>query len=761
LPSAATAVHDAWVHATFGVNPADYARGGKTPPAANDGPPGAPGAPAPPPGAPGGPDGGAPRPIALPQVSGDSQEALAASMKALDSIKLADAARGLFSITVNGKEVLITEAQADDLRAKARAAMQRNITHIFNRAEEALDRYKGQKDVDDDFPIVSRVVKAVETVRTWGEFEDPGEKLYEQIDFARKGAAAATALITGGQFEKAGRVFANAEAASYRALGMARAYCDGIQDGGSLSIKILEATRDTAFTVDAALAIVVTGGAATGAVGATTTVFGAEVATVGTANAIAVGAPIIAQVGTVAEKLALGDKIDWGKEALDLGIQLILAKFGGKIGQGIAGNVSKRLAGRLAADGIANLGVSKIVSSLVMQEGSATLQTVAHTLYDKLRGRDITWEQFGEQLEQALTDPQGLATAAVLGAVDAKMSHAPATPPPPPHSGGGGVPPHPGDPHAAPPAPPPAQPHAEKPADHPADTPPSHPAAPKPPPPPQLSPEQMALIAAHMQAQMAAQQHPAPAPHPPSPQPPTNAHPAEPPKVNGGRPSEPHVGAKPPAESTKVVAPHADPHAADAAGYAEALAKGDLTAAAGKLGRLPADSQLKRLADLKPNELAKIHEAAIAEFGPDSPQARMSDPVHRADLEFDPASAADRANERDTALRTEQKAGAKLKRYKPPAAKPGEKALKGDWVDENNKVYDGCSPAHRDNFDRNMAGKKGNFRSSLQKHLDNKNVDFVVVDLTGLELRPDQIAVVEKVILEIAGSDNPRIIRIP
>jgi hypothetical protein len=193
--------------------------------------------------------------------------------------------------------------------------------------------------------------------------------------------------------------------------------------------------------------------------------------------------------------------------------------------------------------------------------------------------------------------------------------------------------------------------------------------------------------------------------------------------------------------------------------FTEAVQKGDFTQAAQQLGQLDTNAQLKNLAGLDRATLSKMHAAAAKEFGPDSPQARASDPVHRDNLETDPAIGGKmRPNERDTALRTEQKVGAKLTRYTPPKPAPGQKALKGDWVDDNNKVYDGCSPAPKDHFDaRSIKG----FEASLKSHLTNANVDFVVVDLSELGLTPDQIAVVEKVIQDVAGPNNPKIVRIP
>jgi len=406
--------YDRWVLATLGIDPAGYpAKGteaGALAPAAGG------------PGVGAEPVGGGPRPIKMPSVSGDSKAALVASMQALDSISRADKANGLYTITINGQPQQITEQQVNDLRTKTQASIKHSVSEVQNRASSALSRYQAQKDVDDDHPIISRVVKFVEKVKTLGSFEDPGDDLGNQCTIASIQSTIAISNAYGLRFVDAANALADAEAASYKAAGLARAYCDGIQDGGSLSVKILEATRDTAFAVDAALAIVVTGGAASGAVGATTTAFGAEVATVTTANAIATAAPIMATVGNATARASLGEKVDWGATALDVGLQLFLAKFGGKAAEGIGGAVTKRLTSSMAADGIARIGVSKIVNSLILQEGSATLQVVTQTVYAKLRGKDITKEQFFDSLVDALSDPQGLAVAAVLGSLDAKIT---------------------------------------------------------------------------------------------------------------------------------------------------------------------------------------------------------------------------------------------------------------------------------------------------------------------------------------------------
>lgn len=71
-------------------------------------------------------------------------------------------------------------------------------------------------------------------------------------------------------------------------------------------------------------------------------------------------------------------------------------------------------------------------------------------------------------------------------------------------------------------------------------------------------------------------------------------------------------------------------------------------------------------------------------------------PPHEVDLGMDPAVGKWRGNERDTALRVEQKEGVSPERYR-----PGPPPDKGDWIDKaTGKVYDGCDPAPTAFFDR-------------------------------------------------------------
>jgi len=351
--------------------------------------------------------------IPVPQISGESKDALMRAMRTIDSIQPSERARGFFTIVMAEGTKQISKAQADNIRGKTRAALKRNISAIRLKAEAAMDRYSEQKRVNADQWAVSAVVTFARKVTTLGRFEDPGPTLTKEVEAARAGIAAAA---DANSFAKAAEAFAGAEAAAAKAAGIAQVYVAGMIEGAGASITMLEGTRDLAFITEAALATVAMAGIASGAIAASTTALGG-IGTVATANVIATAAPIAGGVAAAATKVALGDKVDWGAVAIDASLQLFIARFGGPATKGIAAAVTKRLAEKLAAKSIARIGLEKMVQAVVLQEGSTTLATAAQSLYAAMRGKDITWEQVFKTLLARLTDPKGLAVAAVLAGI--------------------------------------------------------------------------------------------------------------------------------------------------------------------------------------------------------------------------------------------------------------------------------------------------------------------------------------------------------
>lgn len=134
---------------------------------------------------------------------------------------------------------------------------------------------------------------------------------------------------------------------------------------------------------------------------------------------------------------------------------------------------------------------------------------------------------------------------------------------------------------------------------------------------------------------------------------------------------------------------------------------------------------------------------------------RAAHAAHRQNLGTDPATKGFRENEAETALRVERKLNIRLERYQPLSPQ-----MKGDWVDSHTgKVYDGCSPPDTRFFDRQMSN--GNYQKSLLSHVKNSNVDYVVIDTTGLNLTPAQVADLNSLVGHLTPEQQAKIVSIP
>jgi hypothetical protein len=126
--------------------------------------------------------------------------------------------------------------------------------------------------------------------------------------------------------------------------------------------------------------------------------------------------------------------------------------------------------------------------------------------------------------------------------------------------------------------------------------------------------------------------------------------------------------------------------------------------------------------------------------------------ARRRALGEDPAQGGKhRPNEEATAVRVEQQEGVKLERFHP------EDGQKGDWIDPaTGKVYDGCSPAKTEFFDKGFK----QYPAAMEDHLSHPSVQKVVVDVTDLNLSPAQQSQLTNYLDGLPASDQAKIIRI-
>lgn len=343
----------------------------------------------------------------LPKVTGNDQQDLVNVMAVVDSVRPSPVASGLYTTMIEGRTVELTQGQFDQLRGTAQRALKESLRKAKRKAEDAHDRYVAQSDVDKQHWIVAPIIK------TLGRVKDPGPFLLAWVSAASENAAAAEAALEKGNFAEAARFLAQSETAAVKASKMWEAYFEGIIGAGEMTVTVLEYTRDASFITLGILATIATAGAAAGAVGATTTVAGIEVGTATAANVIATGAPIAATLGTAGIQVALGDKIHWDKVALDLAISLVLAKFGGKLADGIF----RALAGNPGVQAVGRVAFGRIASSVLTGSASRAFTTTVETVYRSLKGQEVSWDKFTDELVERLTDPKALIIDAVMGAV--------------------------------------------------------------------------------------------------------------------------------------------------------------------------------------------------------------------------------------------------------------------------------------------------------------------------------------------------------
>jgi hypothetical protein len=350
--------------------------------------------------------------LLLPTVRGEGREALARVMRDIDGIRPSGNPERPFTMVVDGQPETLSAAQADEIRGKAAGVLKDHLRRVQVKAATAREGYQSQTEVDKQHWLVAPIVK------TLGRVKDPGPDLLAYVARANADVQSALEALAAGHLEQAAELLATAEGAALSATKMWQAYFQGIISAGEMTVTVLEITRDAAFATLAVLATIATGGAAAGVlsaegVGATTTVSGVEVGTATAANVVAAGAPIVANLAEAVAKVSMGDKVDWGALVVDTAIQIIIARFGGRV----TGGIAKALLGNPATESLAARVTEGVVHTAILHVGSTALTTAAQDAYRALRGQNITWQAFADDLIARLTDPKGLAVVAVTGAL--------------------------------------------------------------------------------------------------------------------------------------------------------------------------------------------------------------------------------------------------------------------------------------------------------------------------------------------------------
>lgn len=353
---------------------------------------------------------GPPRAAPVPTVEGRAESRrLVDAMADLKSIQPSSVASGVYDMVIAGKHQQVPKAKVDEAYKKIAKELRSALASVVSKAERALDSYNNQTAINKDQWIVSGVIEF------FGRVKDPGPELISQGSTATILAAEGMAAIERGDFVTAAIRLADAEAYASRAQMMFTAYWEHLISVAEMTVTVLEWTEKTAFVTLAILATIASGGAALGVIGAEgVTVAGVTTTAsmVGTANLISFAAPTLAHILQSGTKAALGEDVDWGQVGVETIVDIVLYKLGGKLGEGLLGRFAKLPAfqtlGRQALAGV--------LSNVMIHEGSAAFRTTVMAIYERLRHGKTTWDEFGNELIAALTNPEGLFFAVVNGA---------------------------------------------------------------------------------------------------------------------------------------------------------------------------------------------------------------------------------------------------------------------------------------------------------------------------------------------------------
>lgn len=369
-------------------------------------------------------DGGSMAPLQpAPTPTLTAENPLVEAMSVFASIRASGVASGIYEGMYQGQSISLNQAKYDEMRVRVREAAISAVLRASNRAETAMGRYEEQQKVDAHHWIVAPIVK------TLGRVTDPGPALVEYVQATRTGLTEARLALDGGDFVSAARLIGDAEGEAERASRMVLAYVDQVIGSAEMTVTVLEGVKTASEVVLFLCAVAATGGAAgAGATalglegaGATTSLLGVTGSTAAWATAIGTTAAITEEVAVGIVRAADGDKVDWGEVAVHAAIQVIVAKFSPSLGQRLTkGLGSVAVANPALRQMIARIGMSRVVTiatNLLMHEGSQFFATVVEDTVKALRGKPITWGEFGDHVFDRLFDPKGLFMATMAGAL--------------------------------------------------------------------------------------------------------------------------------------------------------------------------------------------------------------------------------------------------------------------------------------------------------------------------------------------------------
>jgi peptidoglycan hydrolase-like protein with peptidoglycan-binding domain len=327
-----------------------------------------------------GPAPGSAKPLPVPRVTvkpGGEPAQLLAVAQALDSIQpiKGDFPDGPhYHMTVGGKQVEINQKEVETNRSNARAAFAQAVKEAQVRAAEALHSYENYRKT-----ITTGVFGTVVTfIFDKVSVTDPGTEMAALCAVANAQAAVALAAANANSFVKAANALIAADTAAHRAHALIVAYKAGIESSAETTVSVLEGVKTASKLTLAVGGAVLSGGAAAAAFAGDLGVTAAE------------------DLGPALS----GEKVDWGKFALDMAFSVAWKKLGAteQIEKAILAKLGTKVAEKVGETALKEA-VAKVVTALM----KVTLKKSLETAYHALNGKEVSWDKFTEETKKNLT----------------------------------------------------------------------------------------------------------------------------------------------------------------------------------------------------------------------------------------------------------------------------------------------------------------------------------------------------------------------
>jgi hypothetical protein len=336
-----------------------------------------------------------PSPTQIPTFTGSGKEKFAQECALLDSFKPSSEHPDMYSAIVNGNEASVSRVEAERIIAQVSKQMRDNITNIAQYNHSILTEYEKASATGLEH-IGSGLNEFVSFVKGDGWIHDPGDKLEDLQQQWLAALSMAGACVQVRQFAAAARHMADGEILGLQADHLFTAFENHVQKDAGTTLSVLRHVESASKAIAKTIAT----------------------AEFGKAGAAAVDATFAA--ADVAGEALAGHDIDWSGHFIDLGMDVLMDKFGDQA----EGAVKNRLTGMLESKfkSLGKKAIEKIaekVAKKVVSKGSDLLKTELHSAADAVKksGKKATYTDLAKATVDAMQAPNSAATAELEAAL--------------------------------------------------------------------------------------------------------------------------------------------------------------------------------------------------------------------------------------------------------------------------------------------------------------------------------------------------------